>query len=80
MGRLGSTAAILLVAAMPKHLEAETRVERNVVYGMYSGLALLMDVYYPEDPNGYGIVFISGSGWSAELSLDATPLKESGQE
>ncbi len=28
----------------------------------------------------YGIVFISGSGWTRELSLDATPLKESGQE
>jgi hypothetical protein len=30
---------------------------------MYSGLALLMDVYYPEKPNGYGVIFISGSGW-----------------
>jgi len=59
---------------------AEGRVERNVVFGMYSGLALLMDVYYPENPNGYGIVFISGSGWTRELGLDATPLKESGQE
>lgn len=59
---------------------AEGRVERNVVFGMYSGLALLMDVYHPETPNGYGIVFISGSGWTRELSLDATPLKESGQE
>ena len=47
---------------------------------MYSGLALLMDVYHPETPNGYGIVFISGSGWTRALSLDATPLKESGQE
>ena len=28
------------------------KVDRNVVFGMYSGLALLMDVYYPEDPNG----------------------------
>ena len=70
-------AAALLLS---KSTSAEVRVESNVVYGMYSGLALLMDVYYPEDPNGYGIVFISGSGWTRELSLDATPLKESGQE
>jgi acetyl esterase/lipase len=55
-------------------------VKSNVVYGMYSGLALLMDVYEPEEPNGYGVVFISGSGWSAPLGLDATPLKHSGQE
>jgi acetyl esterase/lipase len=52
-------------------------VEANVVYGMYSGLALLLDVHCPERPNGYGIVHISGSGWSAPLGLDARPLKES---
>ena len=55
-------------------------VEKNVVYGMYSGLALTMDVYRPSEPNGYGVLFISGSGWTRELSLDATPLTESGQE
>ncbi len=55
-------------------------VERNVAYGMYSGLALLMDVYHPSEPNGYGVVFVSGSAWNAPLSFNATPLKESGQE
>jgi len=59
---------------------AKHHVERNVVYGMYSGLALLLDVYHPDEPNGYGVIFISGSGWSAPLGLDARPLKESGQE
>ena len=54
------------------------RVETNVVYAMYSGLALLLDVYHPEDPNGYGSVHISGSGWSAPLGPDASPLKEAG--
>jgi acetyl esterase/lipase len=43
---------------------------------MYSGLALLMDVYRPQKPNGYGIVFVSGSGWQAPLDYGATPLKE----
>jgi acetyl esterase/lipase len=52
-------------------------VERNIVYGMYSGLALLMDLYRPSQPNGYGIIHISGSGWSAPLGLDARSLKES---
>ena len=51
-------------------------VESNVIYGMVSGLALLMDVYHPDAPNGYGLVHISGSGWSAPLGLDARPLKE----
>jgi acetyl esterase/lipase len=54
------------------------RVESNVIYGMYSGLALLLDVHYPEQPNGYGLIHISGSGWRAPLGLDASPLKESG--
>jgi acetyl esterase/lipase len=53
------------------------RVEPNVVYGMVSGLALLLDVHYPDRSNGYGIVHISGSGWGAPLGLDARPLKES---
>lgn len=53
------------------------RIETNVVYGMYSGLALLLDVHHPDQPNGYGIVHISGSGWGAPLGLDARPLKES---
>lgn len=58
----------------------EVRVDRNIAYGMYSGLALVMDIYWPSEANGYGIVFISGSGWTRELSLDATPLTQTGQE
>ena len=72
--------AMLVTVGVQGTATAEQRIERNVVFGMYSGLALLMDVYYPENPNGYGIVFISGSGWTRELGSDATPLKESGQE
>lgn len=45
---------------------------------MYSGLALLMDIHHPENPNGYGVVHVSGSGWTRAMSLDARPLKESG--
>jgi len=55
---------------------AAPRVDRNVIYGMYSGFALLMDVWRPERPNGYGIVFVAGSGWQAPMTYDATPLKE----
>lgn len=69
-------AAILLIAVTPRLLQAEARVESNVIYGMYSGLALLMDVHHPENPNGHGIVVIPGSGWTAPLSPDATPLKQ----
>jgi acetyl esterase/lipase len=57
-------------------LAGGARVERNVIYGMYSGLALLLDVHRPAAPNGYGVIFISGSGWQAPLHYGAAPLKE----
>jgi acetyl esterase/lipase len=55
-------------------------IERNVVFGMYSGLALLMDVYRPEKPNGYGAILILGSAWAAPLDYGARPLKNDQQE
>jgi acetyl esterase/lipase len=54
----------------------QARVEKNVIVGMYSGLALVMDVHYPANPNGYGIVHISGSGWRRPLAYDAPLLSE----
>ena len=53
-------------------------MDENVVYAMRGGLAMLMDVHYPERSNGFGIVFIPGSGWHAPLSYAAAPLKASG--
>jgi len=44
---------------------------------MVSGLALVMDVHYPENPNGYGIIHVSGSGWRRPLTYDAPQLSES---
>jgi acetyl esterase/lipase len=55
-----------------------TQVEKNVVYGMYSGLALLMDVHRPANSNGHGVVYINGSGWHAPLAYDASPLNRAG--
>lgn len=69
------TRAILAGAVVAAALAAET----NVIYGMYSGLALLMDVHRPEKPNGYGIILIAGSGWTAPLAYGATPLKDAEQ-
>ena len=55
------------------------KVERNVVYGMLSGLALTMDVYHPKDPNGRGIVHLTGSGWHGLLGYDSAEQKASNQ-
>ena len=51
---------------------AGVAVERNVIYGMHSGAALLLDVYRPARPNGYGVVFVAGSGWQAEPEYGAS--------
>ena len=53
--------------------------QSNVVYGMYSGLALLMDVYQLDHSNGYGIVMIPGGGWRREhgfQDVDGRRLRE----
>jgi acetyl esterase/lipase len=66
----------ILCLAGPARATAQDRVEKNVIYGMYSGLALLMDVHRPATPNGLGVVFVPGSAWTAPLAYSATPLKE----
>lgn len=77
MGKFRVLQYTLLIAILPTlELSAQpelnaAKVDRNVVFGMYSGLALVMDVYYPENPNGYGVVHITGSGWSRRMSYDA---------
>ncbi len=68
-----------LLAATASSGFAQARIEKNVVYGMYSGSALLLDVHYPAKANGFGVLFIPGSGWNAPLGYAAPPLKESPQ-
>jgi acetyl esterase/lipase len=75
MRKLAGLLALLTLCATSQ-LHAEARVDKNVIYGMYSGLALLMDVHRPAKPNGFGIVFISGSAWQAPMTYGATGLKE----
>ena len=64
---------LMLLAA--SSLSAQARVDRNVVYGMYSGLALLMDVHHPARPNGFGLILIGGSGWHAPTTYGSGQLK-----
>jgi acetyl esterase/lipase len=60
------------------NLYGQARTESNVIFGMYSGAALLMDVHYPEKPNGYGLIQIPGSAFQAPLAYGARPLKAGG--
>ena len=51
----------------------------NVVYGMVSGAAMLMDVYQPSNSNHIGIIVIQGSGFGtfASTSYNEDGLKDS---
>jgi acetyl esterase/lipase len=69
-----SVAVALVFLWVPNAL-GQARIERDVTYGMYSGLALLMDVYRPAQSNGLAIVAIQGSAWYAPMRYDAAPLK-----
>jgi acetyl esterase/lipase len=76
---MGRWTCFLLCLTSPLFTQQAYRVDPNVVYGMYSGLALLMDVYRPAAPNGFAVIYISGSGWHAPQEYNAAPLKESPQ-
>lgn len=72
-----SFALLVLVAACA--FAADATVQSNVVYGMYSGAALLLDVHRPANPNGYGIVYVSGSGWTSPMAYSSWELKSNAQ-
>lgn len=71
---------VLVSAALGLPVPVEAAVETNVVYGMHSGLALLMDVYRPEKPNGFGVLFVAGSGWHMSLGYGSGQLKDRARE
>ena len=73
---LRSILTAVLMHSVSMTAMAQARVEKNVVYGMYSGTALLMDVHHPAQPNGFGIVQIAGSGWYTSPAYSAAALKD----
>ena len=76
MFRLTRFFFLIVILSFHGQMSGQRSVEKNVVIGMVSGLALVMDVYYPENPNGYGIVHVSGSGFARPLAYNAQPLSE----
>lgn len=46
-------------------LSAKTVRERDVIYQYSEGVALTMDVFVPENPNGLGIISIVSGGWKS---------------
>ncbi|MEM9160213.1 MAG: alpha/beta hydrolase, partial [Verrucomicrobiota bacterium] len=67
--------ALLAILPLLQSWAAEP-TQSNVIYGMDHGSALLMDVYLPANPNGAGVIFIMGTGFTAYGEYDDVPLKE----
>jgi len=70
--------ALVCCLALLLPTQASARSETNVVYGMVSGTALLLDVHRPppEHARGLGILFVPGSGWQAAGEYAAAGLKD----
>lgn len=68
-----SAMIVLMTTVTAVHAKS---LEKNVIYGMVSGSALLMDIYHPDAATrkGLGVIFVPGSGWSAEDHYDAVRL------
>jgi acetyl esterase/lipase len=76
-------ALLLLVLPLEGSFDAtsgQETVESNVVYGMYSGLALLMDVHRPVRASGRAILFVPGSGWASSPDPGTPPLKNAPEQ
>lgn len=56
-------AAVLLPLALTSAQEPE-RI-RDVIYTKHDGVALTMDIYKPEHPNGAGVIKIISGGWKS---------------
>lgn len=57
-------------AAVAEDLSGVRRTE-DIVYGRKWGMALTLDLFQPEKPNGSGLLFLVNGGW---LSSKSTPL------
>lgn len=74
------SALLLLIAASPVGAQTSlsgARVEHNVVFAMYAGLSLLMDVYRPAESNGRGVLVITGTAWYGPTGYPPLSPKDS---
>lgn len=60
---LASSASAAAQAPGDGHAAVITPTDSNIVFGNVANASLLMDVFRPSQPNGIGIIFISGGGW-----------------
>lgn len=54
---------LLMIASMARGEEAAFERTEDVIYGRKSGVALTMDVFTPQEPNGLGVILVVSGGW-----------------
>jgi acetyl esterase/lipase len=59
---------VWIALVIPEVSFSDQNVQRDVVYGMLSGLALTMDVYSPDVSIRRGLILIPGSAWDGRTS------------
>lgn len=64
MNKLITTLTILVLST--QLLSAQVTRERDIIYQRTEGVALTMDVFVPEKPNGIGIIKIVSGGWKSK--------------
>lgn len=57
------TAFVLLLLSFHALAESHFKRTEDVIYARKFGTALTMDIFQPEKPNGFGIVFVVSGGW-----------------
>ncbi|MDB6059488.1 MAG: Prolyl oligopeptidase family protein [Verrucomicrobiales bacterium] len=63
---------VLLISVGVTQAETKFKRKQDVIYGRKFGTALTMDVFTPEKPNGYGIIWVVSGGWfSAHEAIPA---------
>jgi acetyl esterase/lipase len=68
--------ALTLAAVQAQSTTNYTRVE-DVIYGRKFGVALTMDIFKPDHPNGAGIIAIVSGGWlSSHEAINPAVLEE----
>jgi sugar phosphate isomerase/epimerase/acetyl esterase/lipase len=60
--------ALILIFISADCLSAQVNRERDIIYQRLEGVALTMDVFVPENPNGIGIIKIVSGGWKSRHS------------
>ena len=76
MKRIVAAAFGLALLTTTAHAQNIEPTEDNIVYGMVSGAAMLMDLYVPEEANGASVIVVPGSGWYRPEIYSAPQLKD----